>query len=211
MNKSLLLKVYEEIKPKIKERICEFEAIRERGEEREFLAELLFCLLTPQSRAQYCWDAACNIMLLPCGGKDETAVLKCLSQVRFKYTKAQRVSQTVLNLKEQGQTLPEILKEFTDSREARVWSVNRFKGLGWKEGSHFLRNTGIGLDLAIIDRHILRMMVQLGLLKDIPKTITAKRYLELEDLIRAFSGYTQIPVSHLDLLFWYVQTGTIFK
>ncbi len=211
MDEQQLFKVYQQIKTRIEQRVEEFEQLGRRGREEEFLTELIFCLLTPQSRAPYCWDAACNIRSLPCGGHNEKAVLSCLPRVRFKYTKAKRVVRAFQHLKENNISLPGTLKSFSDSREARCWVVETFSGLGWKEGSHFLRNTGIGLDLAIIDRHVLRMLVRMEVLDNLPSTINYRVYLTIEDQIRRIAQQLHIPVAHLDLLFWYLQTNTIFK
>lgn len=208
---SHLKNTYNTVKKQIEERIAEFETVRKRGDEKEFCQELLFCLLTPQSRASFCWQAACLIQNLSCGGKNKDAVLSCLSRVRFKYTKAERIVHTLCYLRENSISLPEKLENFSNSSAARKWVVKTFPGIGWKEGSHFLRNTGIGLDLAIVDRHIIRMLVQIGVMKAEPRSISYQKYLEIENQIRSVADALHIPMSHLDLLFWYIQTGTIFK
>jgi N-glycosylase/DNA lyase len=44
-----------------------------------------------------------------------------------------------------------------------------------------------------------------------PKTLTKRRYLEIEDKMRVFSEKIGVPMPALDLIFWYVGTGEIFK
>jgi len=83
--------------------------------------------------------------------------------------------------------------------------------LGLKEASHFLRNTGRGEDLAILDRHILRNLIRHGVLRRLPRTLTARRYLDIETRTERFSNEIGIPMSALDLLFWSRETGEIFK
>ncbi len=61
---------------------------------------------------------------------------------------------------------------------AREWLVGNVLGLGYKEAGHFLRNIGLAEELAILDRHILKNLVILGVIDEIPKSLTRKRYLE---------------------------------
>jgi N-glycosylase/DNA lyase len=88
--------------------------------------------------------------------------------------------------------------------------VKNVKGLGWKESSHFLRNIGYR-DLAILDRHILKCLVRLSVLKNLPQTLTAKKYKEIEKIFLAFANEVGIPIDELDLLFWSLATGEILK
>jgi len=80
-----------------------------------------------------------------------------------------------------------------------------------KEASHFLRNIGLGKDLAILDRHILKNLKEYGVINEIPKSITKKVYIAIEDKMREFSKRINIPMDELDLLFWSKETGIIFK
>jgi N-glycosylase/DNA lyase len=80
-----------------------------------------------------------------------------------------------------------------------------------KEAGHFMRNTGLGCEIAILDRHILKNLVSLGVIKQLPPTLTHKRYLQIEKQMADFSAHSGIPLSHLDLLMWSEQTGRIFK
>ena len=94
--------------------------------------------------------------------------------------------------------------------ELRDYLVENVRGMGYKESSHFLRNIGF-LDFAILDRHILKNLKKYGVIKEVPKSLTPKRYLEIEEKMKEFSNAVKIPLSHLDLLFWSNETGEIFK
>jgi N-glycosylase/DNA lyase len=83
--------------------------------------------------------------------------------------------------------------------------------MGYKEASHFLRNIGMGEDLAILDRHILKNLKILGVISEIPVSLTRNKYLEIEIKMRDFAENVKIPMSHLDLLLWYKETKEIFK
>jgi N-glycosylase/DNA lyase len=93
----------------------------------------------------------------------------------------------------------------------RDWLVRNIKGIGYKEASHFLRNIGFGGRLAILDVHILRNLVKFGVLREIPKSLSRGKYIELERKAGRFADKAGIPMDHLDLLFWSEQTGMIFK
>ena len=110
-----------------------------------------------------------------------------------------------------GKKIILILKGFEDPIEGRKWLVENVKGYGYKEASHFLRNIGLGEDLAILDRHILKNLKRAKAIPEVPKSMSERRYLEIEDGMKAFSDYLGIPLCHLDLVLWYMETGEIFK
>ena len=83
--------------------------------------------------------------------------------------------------------------------------------MGFKESSHFLRNIGASLDYAILDRHILKNLNKLGVIEVIPKNLSKNKYLKIENKMQEFAKKINIPISHLDLLFWYNEAGEIFK
>ena len=89
--------------------------------------------------------------------------------------------------------------------------VKDIKGMGYKEASHFLRNIGFGQDIAILDRHILRSLKRYGVIDDIPKSLTGRRYFEIEGKMREFSKRLGLGLVYLDFIFWYMGTGEVFK
>ena len=48
-------------------------------------------------------------------------------------------------------------------------------------------------------------------IEEIPHTLAPKIYLEIEQKMMEFCKDIEIPMSHIDLLFWAMQTGGIFK
>lgn len=52
---------------------------------------------------------------------------------------------------------------------------------------------------------------QLGIIKYIPEVISGAKYKEIEENMMKFARKIKIPISHLDLLLWYKETGEIFK
>ena len=83
--------------------------------------------------------------------------------------------------------------------------------MAYKEAGHFLRNVGFGSEVAILDRHILRNLVRLEIIEEIPKTISPKVYLEIEKKLKIFCEEVKIPMDEMDLLLWYLEAGEIFK
>jgi N-glycosylase/DNA lyase len=95
------------------------------------------------------------------------------------------------------------------SSKAREWLVNNVKGIGYKEASHFLRNTGC-LEFAILDRHILRILAENGII-EMPKTLSRKRYLEIERRFLGLAEKLGMEAGELDLYLWYLSTGKVLK
>ena len=97
----------------------------------------------------------------------------------------------------------------TKDKELREWLVENIKGLGYKESSHFLRNIGFD-NLAIIDFHIIDVLVAYNIIKK-PKSLTKKKYLEIENTLRKIAKETNLSLAELDLYLWYMETGKILK
>ncbi len=175
----------------------------------EYFYELVYCLLTPQSSAV---NADKVISLLKANKfkskqiNPEPILRRKDCYIRFHKNK----SRYLITVKDQFPLIIKQLDNHATSEEMRLWLVKNVKGLGWKESSHFLRNIG-HRNLAILDRHILRNLVRLGVLSGLPKTLTAKNYLQIEEKFRKFSMHIGIPMDELDLLFWSMETGEILK
>lgn len=206
-------RVYSLVKEDIQKRLDGFKYLWEKGSEEDIFAEFVFCLLTPQSKATSCWGCVENLLeknLLWEGNANQIAGE--LNRTRFKHKKAHYIVEARKLFTENGEIIikPRIT-QFKDAKEAREWFVCTIKGMGHKEASHFLRNIGLGENLAILDRHVLKNLKLLGAIKEVSKNISKKRYLEIEEKMRKFAEGIEIPLSHLDLLMWYKEAGEIFK
>ncbi len=105
--------------------------------------------------------------------------------------------------------LDEIKKIFElEEKESREWLVENIMGLGFKESSHFLRNIGYK-NFAILDRHVLRVLLKYGIIETIPKTLTKKKYLEIENKLKKICEKLNISMAELDLYLFYLETGKI--
>jgi N-glycosylase/DNA lyase len=212
MNAVELIKAYSLRKKDIKKRLKEFRSVSAKGSDDDIFAELCFCICTPQSRAVHC-DKAVKAMIdkgcLLSGGVER--VRSCLKAVRFPNNKARFIYEARRFFTDKGRIS---IKEHIDPADipaTRMWFFKNVKGLGLKEASHFLRNIGFGEELAILDVHILRRMKELSLINEFPKTLTPKKYFEYESALKKFADKTGIPVGDIDLLFWSMATGYIFK
>jgi len=209
-----LFEMYEKKKEEIKSRLKEFQETLNQSDERIF-SELAFCICTPQSKANVCWNAVSSLMkngLLFDGNKKK--IMPFLNAVRFGETKAERIVEArdiftkngKLNIKKQ-------IMMFDNSTDLRNWLVKNVKGIGLKESSHFIRNIGFDYknQLSILDRHILKNLKEFDVIKDIPKCLTEKRYLGIEKNMEEFGNKIKLSLYELDLLLWSKETGKVFK
>lgn len=193
----------------IKQRIKEFEMLGKNGQVtfnfRPFLeleidatieSELAFCISTANSSAKSglrFQKSLENKDLFAMSISDFEDILKSAG-VRFYKRKAVYIKEAIKKL----QTI-----EIPEDERARDVLVKEICGLGYKEASHFLRN--IGRDFVILDRHILEW---LGVSQ---RSLSKKKYLEIEKKFRDIAKRTGKSVSELDLLLWSMKTGLVLK
>ena len=207
-------KIYENIKSKIEERLEEFRKIWIEGDNKDIFCELAFCILTPQSKARNAWKAISELRdsnILFTGSEEE--IIPYLNIVRFNKTKAKNLyilRKQMTN--EKGEFITkDFFSTFSSAFEMREWIVKNIRGMSYKEASHFLRNVGFGQELAILDRHILKNLLALDVIKEIPKTVTPKLYKDIEEKLKVYCEEINIPMENIDLLLWYLEAKDIFK
>ncbi len=211
-NTQEIKKVYTKFKKEIEQRLEEFRQIGKTASPEELFRELAFCILTPQSKAKLCWEAILTMqkkdILLKGASKD---INKELQKVRFKNKKAEYLYQARSNFFKKENSIYENIKKAKTPLELREYLVKNVKGIGYKEASHFLRNIGHGAEIAILDRHIIRNLIELGILKEYPKNLTEKKYEEIEERMKKLSKDLDMPMDILDHVFWAKETGEVFK
>lgn len=209
-----LLELYEKKKEEIKIRLKEFRKTLSQSDERIF-SELSFCICTPQSKATVCWNAITALVknnLLYNESKEK--ITPFLNAVRFGETKAGRIVEARNLFTEKNKlNIKRKIMMFDNSFDLRGWLIKNVKGIGLKESGHFIRNIGFDYknQLAILDRHILKNLKELGVIKEIPNCLTEKRYLEIENKMKEFGNRIELSVYELDLLLWSKETGKVFK
>ncbi|WP_288891469.1 N-glycosylase/DNA lyase [uncultured Sneathia sp.] len=205
-------KLYESIKEEIDKKIEEYkEAFN--YDNKDFFAEIAFCILTPQSKALNAWKIIQtlkeNDLLFTA---DSDTLENYLNSIRFKKTKAKRLVSLREKLSINGSLeAKKIIFNGDDVFKIREWLVKNIDGFGYKEASHVLRNLGFGENIAILDRHILRNLLKLEVIDEIPKTLTPKKYMDIEEKMRKYSSKIDISMDRLDLLFWYNEVNYLFK
>ncbi|NYT02777.1 MAG: N-glycosylase/DNA lyase [Methanosarcinales archaeon] len=208
-----IVELHASLAPQIEPRLRDFQRAWEEGDDEGVFRELVFCLLTPQSRARSCWAAVESLTCqgLVMEGRPEE-IHPLLKGVRFKYRKSEYVCLARETFSRDGKlAIKAVISSLGDPAGVRDWLVTNVFGMGYKEASHFLRNVGMGRDLSILDRHILKNLVRLQVIDEIPSSLTRKTYLGIEERMREFAARIGVPLDHLDLVLWYRQAGEIFK
>jgi len=157
------------------------------------------------------------------------AAEKCIEiheKIGDKFNSSSQVKLTKM-FKEYGYRFPNIRSQFiieardfkseleykikSDSSEdnLREWLVKNIKGLGYKEASHFLRNIGFD-NYAIVDFHIIDLLIKHGLIEK-PKTLSKRKYIEIEEILKKIANKLHISLAELDLYLWFLETGKILK
>jgi N-glycosylase/DNA lyase len=216
-----LLKEYSEsYKDIVTKRLREFKRLRKAHKSRIF-CEICFCILTPQSNALVCDRAVAKMDRMgwlkdPVAYRDEIG--RAIRGIRFWRNKTKYILRAWKRFEsEGGGGLKAVLLsrrlELEGNRELRNWLREEMRGMGvgMKEASHFLRNVGYWENLAIIDRHVLKCLCELGVLSDAMPPKSDTYYREFEEHISEFSSEIGLQMGELDLLLWSARTGYIFK
>jgi N-glycosylase/DNA lyase len=125
---------------------------------------------------------------------------------RFPRSRASQLARTHRAILGRGQRLSEIVYAPSEERDKRRWLVNIVHGFGPKQASMFLRNCGYSYALAVLDRHTLRFMHWLGLIRaeDIARTSSLAHYERLEDVFRTYAARLGYPAGYVDWAIWIV-------
>ena len=198
-----------EIKKKVEGRLAEFKALGQKGN-KEWFSELCFCILTANSKAR---SAIAIQKELGVRGFCECAqgdIRKCIirHKHRFHNNKAKYIvdARRFVRIKDKIKS-PGLMPK---GEAARQWLVDNIKGIGYKEASHFLRNVGY-TGLAILDRHILNLMVENDFLGERPKQLNRKDYLLIEKKFKKIASKLKMNAAELDLYMWYMKAGDVLK
>jgi N-glycosylase/DNA lyase len=197
----------------IRRRLAEFRDVWRQASDERLWEELVFCIFTAGASARMGLRSVEAVRaLLAEGAHDELA--SALSGVhRYPNSRSGYIVVTRDYLREDcGMRLRERLESFADPLARRDWLARerRIKGLGYKEASHYLRNVGFR-DYAILDKHILRSLAELGVLESPTPPTTRARYLVIEESLRRFAARLAIDFDELDLVLWSLKTGEILK
>ncbi|GAG66861.1 unnamed protein product, partial [marine sediment metagenome] len=168
--------------------------------------ELCFCIMTANCSAEKCLEVQAEV------GKgfqnlDEINLSKKLKMVGYRFPNIR--ANYIVNARKHKEELKTTLSTNDNLKELREWVVKNIKGIGYKEASHFLRNIGYK-DYAIIDFHIIDLLTKFKLIEK-PKTLTKKKYLEIEEILSNIAEKLNLNLGELDLFLWYLETGKVLK
>ncbi len=208
-----LISEYRKRRNDIKLRLEEFRRFH-RATDHDIFPELCFCITTANANAMHCDKAIKELKDtgLLWKGSAEQIRPKLKGRVRFHNKKADYIVAARGILKRSGCIDIKSRIDPDDIVKTRDWIVANIKGIGYKEASHFLRNIGLGQNIAILDRHILKNLKKYDVIEKIPVSVGSRKvYLDIEEKMKGFSKKVKIPMDEMDLLFWSIQTGFIFK
>jgi N-glycosylase/DNA lyase len=199
----------------IRARLREFHHIYQKGSDAQMWEEMVYCIFTAGASASSGFTAVNAVRPLLSNGSRAalTRALKRPPAYRFHNVRAEHIVATRAYLRrEASMRLREKLMSFRDPVERRDWLARNpdIKGLGYKEASHFLRNVGFK-GYAILDKHIVRCLSEIGVIDSAKPPTSRSRYLETESRMRNFSTDVGIDFDELDLALWSMKTGRILK
>ena len=194
---------------RVRRRLAEFRRLARKGEE-DWFSELCYCLLTANSAAAKSWAIQREMGFEGFYAWPESEVVRCIRRHnhRFHNTKARRIVEArgLFGIRER-------LRRMVSARgvlAARDWLQENVKGYGYKEASHFIRNVGYE-GVAILDRHVVSVMAENGLLRRSPKALNRKSYLALERKFASLAREAKMSMAELDLDLWYLKAGDVLK
>ncbi|MFH1439216.1 MAG: N-glycosylase/DNA lyase [Candidatus Woesearchaeota archaeon] len=181
----------------------------------DIFKELCFCILTANFQAgkSIIIQKEIGDGFLTLTEKQLAAELRKLGH-RFPNMRAKYI----VEARKHKNDLIDMLNSKKTDQEKREWIVNNIKGLGMKESSHFLRNIG-HQNLAILDFHIINLLVEHGIVErqyknkqsNKPKSLTKKKYSDIENKLSLLCEKTDLTQSEMDLYLWYLETGKVLK
>ena len=195
------------IKKVVDKRIKEFEKLG-RKNSNELFKELCFCIMTANFNAEKSIkiqnEINNNFLSL-----SENKLSKKLSELGHRFPNLR--AKFIFKSQKYKDNLKKIFNSLKTEKIKREWLVKNIKGLGYKEASHFLRNIGYK-NISIIDFHIIDLLVKNNLIKPLKnKSLTSKKYLEIEKILKKIAEKTNTNLGELDLYLWYEETGKVLK
>ena len=197
----------------IRARLAEFEAIWVNETDGRLWEEMVFCFFTGGCSARMGLRSVEAVRPILQTGNHHELADALRGRHRYPNARAGYIVASREFLQEHcGLRLREKLESFDDDLDRRDWLVKekRIKGLGYKEASHYLRNIGLK-GYAILDKHILRSLAELGIIDDPKPPNTRAKYLGTEEKLKNLATLTKIDFDELDLVLWSMKTGEILK
>jgi len=197
----------------IRARLAEFDEVWRAASDERLWEEMVYCIFTAGASARMGLGSIEAVRHLLAAGTHEELAAALAGRHRYPNSRSGYIVVTREYLSgDCGMRLRERLEGFADPLERRDWLARSrgVKGLGYKESSHFLRNVGLR-GYAILDKHILRCLFEVGVIGGPEPPATRARYLATEERLRDFARDLRIDFDELDLVLWSMKTGEILK
>lgn len=122
---------------------------------------------------------------------------------RFPVTRAKWLAAGNECVTSQFGSLAALLSSDRDIFQLRRLLIASVPGMGPKQASMFLRDSRTSMDVAVIDRHILRFMNIVGGWQLSTSALsTASKYEKYEELLRSYTGPWSVSLGAADLAIW---------
>jgi N-glycosylase/DNA lyase len=210
----LILSIEELIKSDVKEivlnKIKEFESFKYKNNN-EWFCELCFCILTANSKASS--GISIQNELGVCGFCNYSVEQIRDVIIKHKHRFHNNKSKYILTARKFKDSIKKVVEDIVSNEgiiSTRDFIVKNVKGIGYKEASHFLRNVGF-FNVAILDRHVLNLLLDYGYIDVKPKSLTRNKYIEIESILQNIADKLELNQAELDMYLWYMKTGTILK
>ncbi len=199
-------KHYYDMKPLIKSKLDEFQQINNKQE--LWLEEMVFCVFAANSSAEMGLKATNLVRPVLENGSFDQIKERVKGKVRFYNVRTKYLIKNRETLK----LFPNIKSHLDslDFYDRRLFIKNNFLGFGFKESSHFLRNIGYK-GYGIIDKHVIRLMHELGVFEKNTPPKNEREYYDYEKKLHIFASENDLDVDALDLALWSYATGKIIK
>lgn len=194
-------------------KLAEFENIWKTETDERLWEEMVFCFFTGGCSARMGLRSIEAVRLILLTGTHDELMNALVGRHRYPRARSGYIVASRDFLQEHcGLKLRKKLNSFEDDLARRDWLVREkgIKGLGYKEASHYLRNIGLK-GYAILDKHILRSLAELGIIDDPKPPNTRTKYLDTEQKLKQLAELTEIDFDELDLVLWSMKTGEILK
>ena len=202
---------YRSKKLPIKKRMNEFESLSNTADDERIFQELVFCILTAGTSAALGISVIEEIKDIILTGDRLEIKNKLKGIYRFYNKRSEYIFHTrEFLISSYGFKIRKLLDSFNNDIERRdFFALNKdIKGIGFKEASHFLRNIGYK-GYAILDKHIIKALVELQIIKENEFPSNRNKYLEIEKKYKIYAEKNSFDIDELDLLIWSEKTGKI--
>lgn len=168
----------------IRARLAEFAEIKRSRDDARLFEELCYCIFTAGASARMGLNSIERVRRHLLSGRQLRLENLLVGAHRYPRARSGYIVHTRDYLKREcGLRLSEKLASFGRDAEARRDFFARntgIKGIGYKESSHYLRNIGY-CGYAILDKHIMNTLHEVGLIDSPKPPTTKKKYVIVEE------------------------------